>query len=246
MAVAQDQKIHTSLASSWRVLYVYYSTMHFSPNSSIGEVGGYGARIGSHFDSKSNSDIPGGPPDYDGKAWAGFITQGTLLLIGPLFFAATIYMILGRTIRLAGGEGVSVIRPKWCTRIFVASDVSTLIIQALGTFQDNKALHEGSLTPIRLWHYGNLATQDCPCWREDCDCRSSPPGHDIHCVPFHRNRLPRPHELHPRQCSADRSASNGMEKDALDTIYSQFADTVPLHLSADRVCYGKRIVFDQS
>jgi hypothetical protein len=134
MAVAQDQKIHTSLASSWRVLYVYYSTMRFSPNISIGEVGGYGARIGSHFDSKSNSDIPGGPPDYDGKAWAGFITQGALLLIGPLFFAATIYMILGRTIRLAGGEGVSVIRPKWCTRIFVASDVSTLIIQALGTF----------------------------------------------------------------------------------------------------------------
>lgn len=60
--------------------------------------------------------------------------QGVLLLVGPLFFAATIYMMLGRTIRLAGGEDVSLIPARWYTRIFVTADVATLIIQGLGTY----------------------------------------------------------------------------------------------------------------
>jgi hypothetical protein len=81
------------------------------------EIGGYGARIGSH---------------YNNESWGSFIVQGTLLLVGPLFFAATIYMMLGRTIRIAGGEEVSIIKPMWCTRIFVGADISTLIIQGLG------------------------------------------------------------------------------------------------------------------
>ncbi|KAJ4362299.1 hypothetical protein N0V83_010392 [Neocucurbitaria cava] len=81
------------------------------------EVGGFGARIGSHFDN---------------QAWGQFIVQGVLLLVGPLFFAATIYMMLGRTIRLAGGEDVSLIPARWYTRIFVTADVATLIIQGLG------------------------------------------------------------------------------------------------------------------
>jgi hypothetical protein len=58
------------------------------------EIAGFGARIGSHFDN---------------AAWAPFIIQGTLLLVGPLFFAATVY-----------------------TRVFVTADVSTLIVQGLG------------------------------------------------------------------------------------------------------------------
>ncbi|KAF2681538.1 RTA1-domain-containing protein [Lentithecium fluviatile CBS 122367] len=81
------------------------------------EVVGFGTRIGSHMDN---------------TAWGPFIVQGVFLLVGPLFFAATIYMMLGRTIRLAGGEDVSLIRPKWYTRLFVGADISTLIIQGLG------------------------------------------------------------------------------------------------------------------
>ncbi|KAF1846910.1 RTA1 like protein [Cucurbitaria berberidis CBS 394.84] len=81
------------------------------------EVGGFGARIGSHFNNES---------------WAPFIVQGVQLLVGPLFLAATIYMILGRTIRASGGEGVSLIPSRWYTRIFVAADVATLILQGLG------------------------------------------------------------------------------------------------------------------
>ncbi|ORY17131.1 RTA1 like protein-domain-containing protein [Clohesyomyces aquaticus] len=81
------------------------------------EVIGYAARVESHYNKES---------------WAFFIVQGVFILVGPLFFAATIYMMLARTIRLADGEDVSVIKPQWCTRIFVTADVSTLIIQGLG------------------------------------------------------------------------------------------------------------------
>lgn len=58
--------------------------------------------------------------------------QGTLLLLGPLFFAATVYMMLGRTIRCANAASISRISPRWCTRIFVTADISTLIVQGLG------------------------------------------------------------------------------------------------------------------
>jgi hypothetical protein len=81
------------------------------------EIAGFGARIGSHFDN---------------AAWAPFIIQGTLLLIGPLFFAATVYMMLGRTVQCAGAEKLSRVRPRWYTRVFVTADVSTLIVQGLG------------------------------------------------------------------------------------------------------------------
>jgi hypothetical protein len=41
-------------------------------------------------------------------------------------------MMLGRTIRLAGGEAISFIRPVLYTRIFVGADITTLCIQGLG------------------------------------------------------------------------------------------------------------------
>ena len=86
----------------------------------LGEVGGYGARISSH---------------YNNQAWGPYITQGVLTLIGPLWFAATIYMMLGRTIVLAGDDGhVSFLKPRWYTRVFVGADVGTLIVQGLGMF----------------------------------------------------------------------------------------------------------------
>lgn len=58
--------------------------------------------------------------------------QGTLLLLGPLFFAATVYMMLGRTIRYADAASISRISPTWYTRIFVTMDISTFIVQGLG------------------------------------------------------------------------------------------------------------------
>ncbi|KAJ4315768.1 hypothetical protein N0V94_005787 [Neodidymelliopsis sp. IMI 364377] len=81
------------------------------------EIAGFSARIASH---------------YNNQSWAPFIIQGTLLLIGPLFFAATVYMMLGQLIVSADAASVSRIRPVWYTRLFVGADVSTLVVQGLG------------------------------------------------------------------------------------------------------------------
>ena len=95
----------------------------------LGEVGGYGARIASH---------------YNNQAWGPYITQGVLTLIGPLWFAATIYMMLGRTIVLAGDDGhVSFLKPRWYTRVFVGADVGTLIVQGLGMFIGQEKMMKG-------------------------------------------------------------------------------------------------------
>ncbi|KAF1944759.1 RTA1-domain-containing protein [Clathrospora elynae] len=102
-------------------LYQYFQLKNriiiFVVIGAMSEVAGYSARIASHFDN---------------EAWGAFISQGVLTLIGPLWFAATVYMMLGRTITLSGGEDVSFIPARWYTRIFVTADVTTLIIQGSG------------------------------------------------------------------------------------------------------------------
>jgi hypothetical protein len=61
-----------------------------------------------------------------------YIIQSLLLLLGPSFFAASIYMVLGRIIRLTGGERHSMIRPSWLTKIFVVGDVLSFFVQSGG------------------------------------------------------------------------------------------------------------------
>jgi hypothetical protein len=61
-----------------------------------------------------------------------FVIQYLLILLAPSIFSATIYMILGRTIRAVRGEALSPIRPTWLTKIFVAGDVTCFLVQMLG------------------------------------------------------------------------------------------------------------------
>ena len=58
--------------------------------------------------------------------------QSTLILIAPALFAASIYMILGRLIRVLGAESLSIIPVSWMTKIFVAGDVISFFMQAGG------------------------------------------------------------------------------------------------------------------
>lgn len=48
-----------------------------------------------------------------------YILQALLLLLGPPFFAASIYMILGRVIRLLEADHHSFIRATWMTKILL-------------------------------------------------------------------------------------------------------------------------------
>ena len=61
-----------------------------------------------------------------------YIIQSLLILIAPTLFSASIYMILGRLIRLLDAESHSVIRTRWLTKIFVASDILSFFAQGGG------------------------------------------------------------------------------------------------------------------
>jgi hypothetical protein len=77
---------------------------------------------------------------YGGRAWShfdplklgGYIMQSTLILIAPALFAASIYMILSRLIRVLDAEQLSIIPVRWMTKIFVFGDVVSFFMQAGG------------------------------------------------------------------------------------------------------------------
>ncbi|KAI1843413.1 hypothetical protein JX266_010410 [Neoarthrinium moseri] len=91
------------------------------------EAVGYYGRIWSHFDK---------------NAIGGFVVQSLLILVAPALFAASVYMILGRTIRALHAEHHSIIRIQWLTKLFVIGDVVSFFaqgggggIQAAGTLE---------------------------------------------------------------------------------------------------------------
>lgn len=61
-----------------------------------------------------------------------YVLQSTLLLLGPILFAASLYMTLSRLVRALDAAHCAIIPPRWLTRIFVFGDVFSFIIQASG------------------------------------------------------------------------------------------------------------------
>ena len=61
-----------------------------------------------------------------------YIIQALLILLAPILFAATVYMILSRIIRSTGCEQYSIIRVNWLTKVFVGGDVLCFLVQAAG------------------------------------------------------------------------------------------------------------------
>jgi hypothetical protein len=58
--------------------------------------------------------------------------QSVLLLLGPALLAASVYMVLGRLIVLLDAGHLSIIRPKWLTKLFVIGDVLSFLAQSGG------------------------------------------------------------------------------------------------------------------
>jgi hypothetical protein len=77
---------------------------------------GYCARAAAHNDQ---TKIP-------------YIIQSILILVAPILFAASVYMILGRLILRTDSASNSVIRATWVTKIFVTGDIICFFIQAGG------------------------------------------------------------------------------------------------------------------
>ncbi|KAL2819066.1 RTA1 like protein-domain-containing protein [Aspergillus cavernicola] len=85
----------------------------------IMEVIGYVGRL---LSSTESPDWTQGP----------YIMQSALILIAPAFLAASIYMILGRIIVMLDAEKCSIIRLRFLTKLFVAGDVLSFLMQASG------------------------------------------------------------------------------------------------------------------
>ncbi|KAL4813002.1 RTA1 like protein-domain-containing protein [Aspergillus spinulosporus] len=77
-----------------------------------------------------------------------YIGQSLLILLGPALFAASVYMLLGRIIRILNAGSLSPIRPNWLTKIFVAGDDQVLTryqgggMQASAKTQDSAEMGE--------------------------------------------------------------------------------------------------------
>ncbi|ELQ33630.1 hypothetical protein M0657_011464 [Pyricularia oryzae] len=61
-----------------------------------------------------------------------YIIQSVLLLLGPTLFAASIYMTLGRIIRLLDAGQYSLVPARWITKLFVLGDVLSFFAQGAG------------------------------------------------------------------------------------------------------------------
>ncbi|KAF7594394.1 hypothetical protein BBP40_009375 [Aspergillus hancockii] len=61
-----------------------------------------------------------------------YVMQSTLLLVAPALYAASIYMELDRIIHLVKGISLSIIRVNWITKLFVAGDVLSFLMQTSG------------------------------------------------------------------------------------------------------------------
>ncbi|KAK4692053.1 hypothetical protein P7C71_g5076, partial [Lecanoromycetidae sp. Uapishka_2] len=69
---------------------------------------------------------------HNSQAKGPFITSSILALVAPALFAASIYMILGRIIRLLRAEHHSLIKVDRLTMIFVLCDIVSFIVQSGG------------------------------------------------------------------------------------------------------------------
>ncbi|RVD87286.1 uncharacterized protein DFL_001528 [Arthrobotrys flagrans] len=80
----------------------------------IFQVTGYGVRIYCY---------------YHTEQIASYAIQSSLIILAPIFYAASIYMVLRRLICSVKGERFSPVRARWLTWIFVTGDIIALSIQ---------------------------------------------------------------------------------------------------------------------
>ncbi|KAK3315874.1 RTA1 like protein-domain-containing protein [Apodospora peruviana] len=103
------------------VLMIRHKTWYFIPFliGCLFESIGY---IGRAIQAQESPDWTTGP----------YIMQTLTILLGPTLYAASIYMVLGRLIRMLDAGQYSIVRPSWLTKIFVGGDVLSFLTQGAG------------------------------------------------------------------------------------------------------------------
>ena len=85
--------------------------------------------------------------------------QSLCLLLPPVFFAASIYMTLGRLISSVRGEAFAVLPPQWNTKTFVIGDCLSFLMQGSGGSCPLRMIHEEQLTLLQVVVSLQKATQ---------------------------------------------------------------------------------------
>ncbi|RYP37917.1 hypothetical protein DL767_002789 [Monosporascus sp. MG133] len=100
---------------------VKHRTWYFIPFflGGLCEALGYGGRI---IASTETPDWTLGP----------YVMQTILILVAAAMFAASIYMVLGRLVRLLQAEHLAFIPVRWTSKIFVTADVISILMQGAG------------------------------------------------------------------------------------------------------------------
>ncbi|OAP63245.1 hypothetical protein AYL99_02472 [Fonsecaea erecta] len=104
-------------ALAWRT---YKTRLWFCIPFNVGglfQIIGYGTRIYAHY----RTDLI-----------APYTVQSCFILLAPVLYAASVYMLLGRLIRSVHGERFSIIRSTKMTKLFVLADILSLNIQGNG------------------------------------------------------------------------------------------------------------------
>ncbi|UPL03973.1 hypothetical protein LCI18_014907 [Fusarium solani-melongenae] len=84
---------------------------------------------------------------------------GIILALIP--FAASIYMKLGRIVLMSGKPQLSLIKPKWLTKLFVCGDILAFLVQASGvsmlTSEDPDKIDRGRMIMVVVLLTASLA-----------------------------------------------------------------------------------------
>ena len=63
-----------------------------------------------------------------------YIIETLFILLAPALLAASIYMVLGRIVQLLEAGHLSMVPPKWLTKLSVTGDVLSFVTQLAGKF----------------------------------------------------------------------------------------------------------------
>ncbi|KAG1783275.1 RTA1-domain-containing protein [Suillus placidus] len=115
-----------ALIQTYRIIYKVY-------------VAGFGFRFALHYN-----------PD----SLAIYIAEYLMIVLSPCFFIAADYVLLGRLAREIDCVHHVLLPVRWLTLIFVLSDVSTFVIQAVGASMTTSTVYDSALTGLHIFLAG--------------------------------------------------------------------------------------------
>lgn len=119
------------------------------------------------------------------------VVQTLFILVAPVFFTASIYIVFGRIVQLVDGGRYSLVQTKWLVKIFVSADALSFLIQAIGKAFDGRPHYK--LTFITRCRHLHRALLSLAAHRSaHRHCRSPAPPNQLHHLPPHCRHIPLP------------------------------------------------------